>query len=290
MENSLFGKLSPELKNQIYKLVLHDHEGFKIFQHDGTHPDSGLPDGKAKGINLYFIYTKELMADNAKSDKLRARDALAITESCKAIRSETLSMFYYLNTFTLCYASASHSVGKWSAAMKTTYESSIKACRDWLRTLPASASGVIDRLYIAHDGGEAYTPGPRPTYWWNDARRVEKALLHPYLQPSSIHILVQFKCYEYEFNNHLRRRSSTGQRGMCHLDIQKECSIVVYDLPTHDKALAKAAIESTYADQVAKTEARAMEYGCCIGVEKLKTSLLKGASEGKKLMSQAVGK
>ncbi|KAK5705745.1 hypothetical protein LTR17_021380 [Elasticomyces elasticus] len=55
MENSLFGKLSAELRNQIYKLVLHDPEGFKIFQHDGTHPDSGLPDGKAKGINLYFV-------------------------------------------------------------------------------------------------------------------------------------------------------------------------------------------------------------------------------------------
>ncbi|KAK3617458.1 hypothetical protein LTR56_025285 [Elasticomyces elasticus] len=278
MESSLFGKLSPELRNSIYKLVLHDPDGFKIFQHDGTHPDSGLPDGKAKGINLYF------------SDKLRVRDALAITECCNGIRSETLSMFYYLNTFTLCYASASHSVGKWSAAMKTTYESSIKACRDWLRTLPASASGVIDRLYIAHDGGEAYTPGPRPTYWWNDARRVEKALLYQYLQPSSIHILVQFKCYEYEFNNHLRRRSSTGQRGMCHLDIQKECSLVVYDVPTHDNALAKVAIESTYADQVAKIEARATEYGCCIGVEKLKNSLLKGASDGRKLMLQAVGK
>ncbi|TKA67564.1 hypothetical protein B0A55_09175 [Friedmanniomyces simplex] len=213
MDNSRLRRFSPELRNPIYELVLHDPEGFRIFQYDGTHPDTGEPDGRPRGIDLYY------------NDRFRVGGALNPAKTCKEIRTQALPLFYHLNTFTLCYSSDSHSVGAWSSQMKTTYAASLT-----------------------------------------------------------------LKCYQYEYDRHGRRNSTGRGKYMCHLDVQKECSVVIYDLPSHDKKLARAAIEAAYEEQVAKIEERAVEYECCIGVGRMKDDLLDGADVGRTLMLQAVGK
>ncbi|KAI7259288.1 hypothetical protein KC343_g2335 [Hortaea werneckii] len=77
MDNSPLTKLSAELRNEIYHLVLYSPKGFNI------------------------IYIGNILFD----DKVLRNEnhqvhPLALTATCKALRTETLQLFYALNTFT----------------------------------------------------------------------------------------------------------------------------------------------------------------------------------------------
>ncbi|GAB1741907.1 hypothetical protein NU219Hw_g7313t1 [Hortaea werneckii] len=77
MDNSPFTKLSAELRNEIYHLVLHSPEDFKIVY-----------------IGNIIFEDKVLRNENHQVQPL------ALTATCKALRTETLQLFYAINTFT----------------------------------------------------------------------------------------------------------------------------------------------------------------------------------------------
>ncbi|KAI7388471.1 hypothetical protein KC328_g8920 [Hortaea werneckii] len=77
MENSPFTKLSAELRNEIYHLVLYSPEGFSIVY-----------------IGNILFEDKVLRNENHQIQPL------ALTATCKALRTETLQLFYAINTFT----------------------------------------------------------------------------------------------------------------------------------------------------------------------------------------------
>ncbi|KAI7188729.1 hypothetical protein KC363_g5263 [Hortaea werneckii] len=73
MENSPFAKLSAELRNQIYHLVL----------------------AHSKPIGI----SSSRNGDKIWSQIARRRKLLALTRACKAIREESIKIFYAINTF-----------------------------------------------------------------------------------------------------------------------------------------------------------------------------------------------
>ncbi|KAI7327538.1 hypothetical protein KC315_g7053 [Hortaea werneckii] len=73
MENSPFAKLSAELRNQIYHLVL----------------------AHSKPIGI----SSSRNGDKIWSQTARRRKLLALTRACKAIREESIKIFYAINTF-----------------------------------------------------------------------------------------------------------------------------------------------------------------------------------------------
>ncbi|KAI7544330.1 F-actin capping protein, partial [Hortaea werneckii] len=77
MDNSPFTKLSAELRNEIYHLVLYSPEGFNIVY-----------------IGNILFEDKVLRNENHQIQPL------ARTATCKAMRTETLQLFYAINTFT----------------------------------------------------------------------------------------------------------------------------------------------------------------------------------------------
>ncbi|KAI7229122.1 F-actin capping protein [Hortaea werneckii] len=77
MDNSPFTKLSAELRNDIYHLVLYSPEGFNITY-----------------IGNILFEDKVLRNENNQVQPL------ALTATCKALRTETLQLFYAINTFT----------------------------------------------------------------------------------------------------------------------------------------------------------------------------------------------
>ncbi|KAI7280677.1 hypothetical protein KC345_g4597 [Hortaea werneckii] len=77
MDNSPLTKLSAELRNEIYHLVLYSPEGFTIIY-----------------IGNILFDDKVLRNENHQVQPL------ALTATCKALRTETLQLFYAINTFT----------------------------------------------------------------------------------------------------------------------------------------------------------------------------------------------
>ncbi|RMY98375.1 hypothetical protein D0862_07616 [Hortaea werneckii] len=78
MDNSPLTKLSAELRNEIYHLVLYSPKGFNIIY-----------------IGNILFDDKVLRNENQQAHPL------ALTATCKALRTETLQLFYALNTFTI---------------------------------------------------------------------------------------------------------------------------------------------------------------------------------------------
>lgn len=77
MDNSPFTKLSAELRNEIYHLVLYSPEGFNI-----TYIGNILFDDKVLRNENHQV------------------QPLALTATCKALRTETLQLFFAINAFT----------------------------------------------------------------------------------------------------------------------------------------------------------------------------------------------
>jgi len=248
MDSSPFSKLAPELRNQIYALVLYEPEGIRLIQNLGVDPE-----------------TYELNDDGriTARHKLCTRRLLALTTTCKEIRAECLKMFYATNTFIIRPAILSKSVGHWSKASSDEYQSALLSLQVWMRQIQPQARHAMQRLVLELPGGDVRDLGKRATYWWNNARKLEKQSLHKVLSPSSIYISFSMMLYDCGITKHT---STTKGSKTCHLDVLRACSVITYKLSTHDKTLAKAKAEEVVEAKRAQIEADAKKYSCCIGV------------------------
>lgn len=131
MENSPLGKLAPELRNDIYERVFEATECLTLVRLNGHGAIVAL-------------------------DSNGARRALALTQTCKEMRTETLQMFYGTTAFEIVPLLASNCLGHWSKAVSAEYSRSLIACRDWLQRVGRKPAHAISRLVIRHGGGNIW--------------------------------------------------------------------------------------------------------------------------------------
>lgn len=125
----------------------------------------------------------------------------------------------------------------------------------------------------------------RPTYWWNDARKVEKRVLHKDLSPSSVHVKFSINSFDCGITRHT---STDSGPNTCHLDVLHDCSFITYELPTGDKKVAAAEAERIVKAKLQRLEAEAKEFDCCVGV--LLPQLKTGVEKCHAVVMTALGK
>ena len=86
MEDSLFGKLSGELRNNIYHMALFEPRGFHFCKEE-------------VGERFVCYYPAPDSRPLTRKSKAGRRHILALTETCETIRRESVSLFFAINNF-----------------------------------------------------------------------------------------------------------------------------------------------------------------------------------------------
>ncbi|KAK3642326.1 hypothetical protein LTR22_016140 [Elasticomyces elasticus] len=233
MDKSPLRRLPAELRNVIYELVLvtdADELGYNNITLFAS-TDGRIPANckyERKDVHIAAIAT----------DKCRTRTALSMTLTCREIRTETLPMFLHLNSFVLQHATGK--MGIWSLQREQVYTNTLKVFCKWLKLFPASAVNALT-LHISFLGGNIHELGKRPTLWWNGCRRVEKNILHQFVQPSNIRHKMVLQILD--FNAMMLHYVALDWAEPSHRHSLHRLRYVVYDLPTASKEESRAAVE-----------------------------------------------
>ena len=97
MDQSPFGRLPPELRNEIYRLVLQQPHTIVLCPNYRITQEWTTRDPISKKRTKFIGFFRDRTGD--RSDPIAASHPLAIAQTCKAIRSEARALFFASKTF-----------------------------------------------------------------------------------------------------------------------------------------------------------------------------------------------
>ncbi|KAF2168227.1 hypothetical protein M409DRAFT_21667 [Zasmidium cellare ATCC 36951] len=266
MDRSPFAKLAPELRNQIYELVLYDPQGFVFTYRNGR-------------------YDKNKLVDIRKPNrKPKEANFFAITTVCRQMRKETSQLFYSINTFT--HPMKLYRFGtKMSKEQTRRYGLRLKHGRKWLKSIGPANSAAISHYEIDLGQWELWrSDGSGSREWRTMARCLERKQLLPMLRQSAIFVSMTLTI------DHRHLRIYTSPRRLPCLvgegTYEWECLSVRFTIP-EDQKEAGEAIERTYREKLKEMEGHVDHQDCRVA-EWLQTIRI-GLRKCRKAMMHAVG-